>query len=109
MILYFTELNEETACTKAAIIAGMKDAGLESMVVSKAVRSIHEGFFYCSLYQLPTITDDDVCGKQCEGYQPRNGKSGICRHWRHCYEPGDEYTLNVNGKLERKANERHNH
>ena len=60
MILYFTELNEETACTKAAIIAGMKDAGLESMVVSKAVRSIHEGFFL-----LQPVSTSDNHGRRC--------------------------------------------
>ena len=45
MTIYFTELNEEIACTKDAIIADMKESGLETLIISKVVRSIHKGFF----------------------------------------------------------------
>ena len=103
MILYFTNFDEETAWRKSDIIEQMKDEGIESITVSKAVRSIHEGFFWCNWSYSACVAESETCGKFCNGYIPRNGKSGICRHWRHCYEPGDEYTLNVNGKLEMRS------
>jgi len=26
------------------------------------------------------------CGRQCDSYEPRNGKNGLCRHSAHCYD-----------------------
>jgi hypothetical protein len=28
------------------------------------------------------------CGRPCSNYKPRNGESGICRHYGRVYEPG---------------------
>jgi hypothetical protein len=43
--------------------------------------------------------DYDGCGKVCDEYEPRNGKSGCCKHMSFCYEPGREYLLTIDGRL----------
>ena len=36
------------------------------------------GYFYCHEYG-EVGESGESCGKQCDGYSPRNGKSGICK------------------------------
>ena len=42
-------------------------------------------FFWCSEFGEVGIKGEG-CGVQCDSYEPRNGKSGRCRHSAHCYE-----------------------
>ena len=38
------------------------------------------------------------CGLSCNGYKPRNGKGGICKHQTTCYRPvGQILSLTKNG------------
>lgn len=47
-------------------------------------------YFYCSNYYFVGIKSDSDCGKLCEGYNPRNGKSGRCKHSNSCYTATDK-------------------
>ncbi len=38
---------------------------------------------------------DSPCGRQCELYRPRNGKSGACRRLTHGYNHGDKVTFRL--------------
>ena len=38
------------------------------------------GIFWCKLLAFCGDDTGDSCGKQCEDYEPRNGKSGCCKH-----------------------------
>jgi hypothetical protein len=33
------------------------------------------------------VGEKGECGKKCETYEPRNGKSGICKHYGYLYVP----------------------
>lgn len=44
----------------------------------EAVPGKESGFFWCRDVGLPG--EDGDCGKLCDGYAPKNGKTGMCRH-----------------------------
>ena len=46
-------------------------------------------FFWCHAHQ-ECGESRQGCGRECDHYAPRNGKSGRCRHHGHCYENTDE-------------------
>jgi len=70
----------------------MKKNGLNEMEVYKAVRDVGEGFFTCIEY-VEIGESSDSCGKQCDKYNPRNGKNGICKHHRNTYSHGEKIIL----------------
>ncbi|HEX2868679.1 MAG TPA: hypothetical protein VHO03_16685 [Ignavibacteriales bacterium] len=57
------------------------------------------GFFFCTTF-FDCYESGDGCGKDCVGYNPRNGKSGYCKNARIPYRPTDRKFLLKNGKLE---------
>ena len=64
--------------------------------------SIGDGTFYCNEFHMVGLVNESECGSGCEKYDPRNGRSGRCRHSKNCYEPGDrKFTLTKNrsGKI----------
>lgn len=63
--------------------------GETSFTAWEGVRMVGEGFGWCAEFNFH-IEKGEGCGKLCEKYRPRNGKSGICMEWRHCYEDGQE-------------------
>jgi hypothetical protein len=98
---YFSDLDEEMAYTKEYLINEMKERNLTELNVSLAEREIGVDYFFCKAVGEvgSKPPEGEPCGKECENYEPRNGKSGCCRHWGFCYEPGKEFVLNINGKL----------
>ena len=100
--LFFCEaINEEMAYTKTYLIDEMKERGLFEVEVSIAVRELKTNYFYCRALGEVLIKGKgyDPCGKECDDYDPRNGKSGCCKHRGLCYIPGAKYRLTVDGKL----------
>lgn len=56
-------------------------------------------YFFCKHFYQVGDKIEGGCGKMCEGYQPRNGKSGACRHYGNTYEKTDRlFTLKINKK-----------
>jgi len=53
------------------------------------------GFFWCKEYDAPGESGQGTCGKVCEGYQPKNGKSGCCTHHGPCYEHGGKVKIKL--------------
>lgn len=51
----------------------------EVMTLLEAEREYGTGFFTCQHFGQVGESKES-CGKLCEGYAPRNGKSGICKH-----------------------------
>ena len=47
-------------------------------------------YFYCSEYGVVGDKTGSDCGKSCEGYSPRNGKNGRCKHSKSCYTATDK-------------------
>lgn len=74
--------------------------GNNSIILFEAKRMLNAGMFWCK-YLLNEGEVGEGCGKFCEYYKPRNGKSGRCVNSGHVYEVTDKMiTLKLdNGKL----------
>jgi len=46
----------------------------------------NKDFFFCKA--VGECGEKGNCGRACSDYEPRNGESGICRHYAKVYEPG---------------------
>lgn len=66
-------------------IADMKAEGVTEREFFQAVPDRNTGYFYCTKYdELGSV---GTCGKTCDNYDPRNGKSGICSYHRSPVSP----------------------
>lgn len=90
---YYFKDNDDLCYTLEYHKEWMKGTNVKKLKLFEAERVTGEGYFYCSYYNEPGITGDSDCGKTCEGYKPRNGKNGRCKHSGHCYEPTDKYII----------------
>jgi hypothetical protein len=64
----------------------MKENGLTEMDVFEAEIETDTGYFWCSEFDAITEKNDYTCGRWCEKYKPRNGKSGRCIFNKNCYD-----------------------
>lgn len=85
MKMYFQKQGD-TCTTLQNHLLEMAANGEKSRVLIEAKREVGVDTFWCKEYQTGGHRRDG-CGKSCESYQPRNGKSGICKHWGFTYEP----------------------
>ena len=82
---YYFETKESEMCYSK----GYFDKGTE---VFEAIPSPMPGFFFCREYEH--IGENGSCGHQCDGYTPKNGKSGLCKYRSNkMYEPGEKVTI----------------
>lgn len=63
----------------------MREHDIKEMQVYEAKRETSNLYFYCNHFG-EIGESNDTCGKGCDLYKPRNGKSGVCIHHRNCYE-----------------------
>lgn len=63
----------------------MQEHGLTEMELIEAERFNDPEYFYCE--NAFEIGEKGYCGTICKAYKPRNGKSGICSHYRQLYAP----------------------
>ena len=77
----------------------MKEKNLKELELIEASREISTGMFWCNELQEIGNTNNGSCGKMCDEYKPRNGKNGLCKHWRHPYSYTDKNKI-----LKLKAN-----
>jgi TPP-dependent pyruvate/acetoin dehydrogenase alpha subunit len=96
--LYFDE-KLDFCYTMQQIKDYMHATGIEQMTVTVAEKSHNKADFFCSEFRQFGSKSLGGCGRICEGYQPRNGKNGMCKHQRPTYEPSDE-TLILMVKLD---------
>ena len=68
----------------------LKERGLTEISVYPAKIMIGSDFYYCQELGVSGEKGDSECGKWCEYYEPRNKKSGRCRHSAHPYEASNE-------------------
>jgi hypothetical protein len=82
MKLYFASVNDEICYPLSYFKMLMEYEGYEEMELIEAEKSkIPDGYFWCKSYECICEKDDYLCGKICKGYEPRNGKSGCCKHY----------------------------
>lgn len=80
-IEYFKELMKETDEDKMELWLGVIETDVDH--------------FYCSHFSEIGLKSEGGCGKGCEGYAPRNGRNGRCKHSNNTYFPADKYILEM--------------
>ena len=81
---YYFETSESEECYQASHF----DKGTE---VFEAIPVKLKGVFWCKELSFVGM---EGCGKQCDFYTPRNGKSGMCRFRSNTlFEQGEKVTL----------------
>lgn len=70
------------------------------LIMVEVMISKKSGERYCMDYKA--FTDNHKCGNWCDGYEPRNGKNGICAHqtWG-CIETGRKWKVFPDGSYEK--------
>jgi len=88
---YYFEKNDSERCySRQYFIEEMKEQGISEMVVYPAKMLTGELVAWCSIWGDAVETQRGDCGKDCDKYEPRNGKNGRCRYSNNCYEPEDK-------------------
>ena len=71
----------------------MKENDIKEMEVFEGIIARGIGYFFCQAdHEMGEV---GYCGKMCEDYQPRNGKSGICKHHNFPRYPGKSKILKL--------------
>jgi hypothetical protein len=65
-------------------IDSLKDEGETEIELLEARKTLDGNYFFCR--EFNEAGEKGYCGKQCLKYEPRNGKSGICKHTGQLYE-----------------------
>lgn len=89
--LYFENEDSEHCYSEAYFQRKMEEDGLSEMEVFEAVKSKDKYFIYCKAVQ--TCGEASECGKNCDDYAPKNGKSGCCKNRGTMYDYGFDVTL----------------
>jgi len=90
---YFKDIDSEYCFPKQYWLDCMKENDLKEMTVIEAVPIRDSDYFFCRA--VDEMGEKGSCGKICPDYEPRNGKSGICKHKGFVYEPTDEVKLTL--------------
>lgn len=74
---------------------------LDFLILDLAKKERGSGMFYCLEYGEIGDKGEGTCSAECcGGYSPRNGKSGICKHYINpVCETGELFKLTKDGKL----------
>jgi len=96
MKYYFEDIDSEQCFTKDTFIDMMKFNNVKEMEVLEAIKETVSGMIYCKA--SGSVGEKGECGKQCDDYQPKNGKSGMCRNQGQLYRHGDKVILKLNKK-----------
>ena len=71
----------------------MKENNIKEMQVFLAKKEVNSPYFFCLHYYETGEKMEGGCGKVCDFYEPRNKKSGICKHTGYTYERTDKVKL----------------
>jgi hypothetical protein len=96
---YFQFKDSEICYNKAYFDEYMKDDQLNAIEVYRAEKCRIYGAFWCKKHKFcgDTGSWDNPCGKECDGYKPRNKKNGCCIHYSPVlYEHGEKVVLKLN-------------
>lgn len=81
-LLFFDHEQAEWCWDLEQMIGQMKSLDRDSMRVYIAKPNVRGQDFWCSFHAESAERNSGFCGTVCGAYQPRNGKNGICKHWR---------------------------
>lgn len=89
---YFCDIfhnSDELCYDLPSILQEAKEQGLKEIEIIEAKADIGSPYFFCKHFQFVGEVGQS-CGKQCEAYEPRNGKNGRCVFSSHCYSRTDK-------------------
>ena len=90
----FFQKHDENCYTLDYHLQYMVDNHIKEMDVWLAKREVNAPYFFCKHFQ--ESGERGGCGKHCDAYSPRNGKSGVCKHFGYTYEQTDQcFTLRI--------------
>ena len=90
---YFRSTESEMCYSLEYHLVDAKDEGLKEIELFEAMPEKIDGMFFCRA--VGEITEAPFCGKQCDDYEPKNGKSGMCKHKSNFWVPGEKKTFKV--------------
>ena len=76
----------------------MTENDIKEMDVYLAERETKSDYFYCKHFQEIGERGYGECGNFCKAYTPRNGKSGVCKHFGYTYEQTETLVKIVKNK-----------
>ena len=92
---YFRQ-NYDICCTIESHLQYMLENKIEEIDIFLAKRETDSGYFFCKHFNKVGEKSYGGCGKMCQTYQPRNGKSGACKLIGYVYEKTDKcFSLKV--------------
>lgn len=87
-------MQSEMCYTKDHFFDLMKEQGITEMKVIGTSPERNTGMFWCAYFwEIGEVGES--CGHACEKYKPRNGKNGICSHYRVPMGEDKEVTLKL--------------
>lgn len=93
MKYYFSDLDDSGCYTMAYWLDRAEKEGLKEMELYEAIPDPDKDHAWCN--EFDALIEPVECGKQCERYNPINGKSGKCRYKVGCYEHGEKVTVKI--------------
>ncbi len=89
--LFFENIDDEQCHPEEYFRFQMELEGIDELPLHKATKTKVSGYFWCRRYEIVGEKGQGTCGRDCPNYNPRNGKSGICKHYSlEFYEPTEE-------------------
>ena len=87
---YYFQYSEDEQCYPLSYFKEkMIEDNLNEITLIEAEKMDVTDYFWCSEYY--TVGEKGECGKFCKKYEPRNGKSGCCKHYStQFYELSDK-------------------
>ncbi len=97
---FFFRKDDDTCYKLKSQIDYMIEHGLTTMDLYLAERVTDTDYFYCRHFGEVGEKSEGGCGKICDAYKSRNGRSGVCRHYGYTYENTDRcFTLKLSDEL----------
>lgn len=91
---YFRSETDERCYTLEFHMSNARDEGHGKIELIEAVPEKINGWFWCKAFD--ECGEDGYCGKQCEKYEPKNGKSGMCKYRSNTfYNHGEKVTFTI--------------
>ena len=91
---YFESSSDEICYSESYFLEMMVENKTSAIELYEAIPEKIEGIGYCLKYCEVMEQSENPCGKHCDHYNPRNGKSGICRSWTNTvYSHGEKIVL----------------
>ena len=93
---FYFESPSDEICYSLDYFVEKLEVGEDELILFPAIPETCAGVFWCKIHHFCGDDSRDTCGRQCKEYEPRNGKSGRCRH--HChwvYEHGDPIRIDL--------------